>query len=1361
MKFWRQLGSLRTAVFVCTAGIFILWLVWHVPDMIGTQNGLIRFVLSVLFSLLILFRPKGGAVFRGRRPGILWVGATFVGMLAVVSGIVFSVHQFEWLGILLLLCACFSWALPVSFSHDVFLSMFVLYWAHPLPGHLFGGIELWMQKMSVTGGAWLLHVFNVRVWADGMALKTGVSVFGVPEWCSGMRTATTVFLLVLGIGILKRLRWYECAVAMLAGVSQALILNIFRICTMVVVAPKVGAGSGLGFLHDTAGLIVITAVFLVYLEISVWRGLKDRRRALKQKFRREMDNQLSQYPFCLHRLAKYKWVILALPLAGLLLAILLFKSRPYHRALMMKDVMILQRENGNLEDAERLGKLIHLTLPDDVEWSLEVIRLLVMRGKFEEAIEEIDDPVLAKNGYETEKKILKAYCLMGIRRIDEAETMINKLPRSVRENDPRAAMILAEMARRADDPDTVAKMIVTAARWRGNSRRIRVLYPYLRRYRKWSAIAETETGRSYVDMEQTMSAIEAYMNINEASVVANMALKAVERWPNDVRVLEPLFFMTIKRGTAEWEDMFVAQLIRSIAYIDDPDELNKLFGKCFRLMRPDLAWAVHCRISEIDPNHPVLYLSAAEYGDVWFVFRKRFLGIGSHYANDTINVRSFFLVGQELPAWRQLCRDIPMGRELAGDDVESARKNLRALALKEFKKRSEQKSLSLEMMYEYTRAMDMEGMTQEVRDWLQRVAAGDPLLQRRNRIIMSGIYEREGDWHKVYEVLRGHLADKHPHLSALRRLCKAQEHIRLGLASLHTARQAVILFPYSSISLEMLVSALIRNNMPEEALLVLCRPRTRYGSKLDMQEIRCLHKTQRFTESEKFCRSRMLPVVPVGDKERQPLVLPPAELSAMWRRISMPSEKAFAMNAEALRATGDEKEKSQSPFLKRIEVLWLEHYGRRDGAFARGGLEEETERWLLSGRNKVEQATALNQLTLLLCRDRKFADARNAASLAVDLMPESPVLWRILLDLSGCDEGVLTSARKACPYDSELWLAEIVVRTQKERRSSEEGRVREPGWVVDMVSEAAKSKMYSPAAMTRAGDYLLRGNMNKAAVIAAKDAVTRARGLAPAYLLGLRCAIAVRDKEWALDCAKKTIDSLLDPPAFLYEKLVQLKVSTEDIDIDGDMVDALTELREERPDDPRWAEMFGYVRFKRGGWEIVDAMHQMMSAMAANSTNKVTFVVAAESARIIGNLDQAVFILRDGLKMHPDDLAMENNLAYVLVQTEEGQNEALQLAVKLLGRAPKNASVLDTVATVYLRCGELKKSEKILLDMLGLTEKGEKLWFRAKMHLAEIAIENGEKPRARSMLELMMGQSRDIPNEDIVEANKLLQRAKK
>jgi len=1365
MKSLRSIDPVKAVVALAAGVLFPGWLVLHAGDVAADQNGLIRLVLSLLFAFLILVRSRPDA--EDRQPGEETVATIGVlGAAMVVGGIVLSVGQVEWLGLLLLLYGCLRWSLPERHSRNVPLALLVAYWAHPLPGQVFGAFQLAMQRMSVVGAEWLLHMLNVRVWADGLVLRTGISTFDVPASCSGMRTATTVFLLALGLVILKRLKPHECVPAVLAAVIQALVLNVVRISCMVIFAPKAGDGSGADFLHDTAGWIVITGVGLVYVELLLLDRHKRRRAALAETPDAREVWQLSEYP------PFWRWVIMhrtgiILGLLGAVLAAgLIFKSRDYHRAQMYKDVATLLRDSGAVEDGERLAKTVCELVPDDIDWLFEMLRMLVIRGKFEEVVERLDQGSWTEPGRAAEASVLKAYSLMGLDRLDEAGSIVDGLPEEVKSGDPRVAMILAEMGYRAGDVEKTAASVVSASRWLPNTGRVRALYPFLRHHRRWRAITKSDAKMSYREAGQAMSAAEAYMNLNRTPVVADLALNGMTAWPDDPRVLEPLFYMALRRGAGLWEDRFAAHLGRSVRVMTDIDALARLFPKCAALSRPDLVWIVYKRVAELDERHPALYMCMARYGDRWFTFRKRHLGMGAASSRETVDLDGMYLLAGALGHWRGMCERVPHGAELALAGRGAIRKRFLGLALDEFGKRDRAGLLSDAMWYEYVRAMEMAGDVKGALEQAERIASENPALADRSRLLLSAILERQGDWGSVYEVLRGYENEPRPRLQAILRLCAAETKLKLSVASMFTARKAMASFPESSLAAAMLGRTLLNGNMPEDALQLLASHRARRHRFLDIMEVGGLYMTQRYAEMREYCKARLLPEMPVSDRT-QALVLPPAELAAMWQRTSIPSEQDFAYNARALKKKVG---RLKSPFLRKMGEEWLRYFEGED----EDEDEDENERvgrWLAVGRDRVEKAIALNQLTLLLCREKRFVEARDVAGRAVKLLPESAVLWRILIGLSGGDAEVVKAAREACPSDSEIWLAEVVVRTQRGKGQgyrlgpgfggqarAEDGK--EPRWVVEMVKESVREGIVTPAAMVRAGDYLIRGGMHEAGMIAARDGVRRARRLVPAYVLGLRCALEVKDRAWALSCTQKAIESMIEPAPFLQEMLVRLKSSRGMIEADGDMVQALKSLRRRFPDDPRWAEMSGYVRFKRGGWEVVEAMYEMMAAVEAGSTNRIPYLVAAEAARRSGNTDRAVEMLRKGLERHPDDLAMVNNLALVLAHVETGRAEAETLAEVLLKRASDNPDVLDTVAVVYLRSGKADRAEEVLSRLLELVQGGTPLWFRGKMHLAEIALARKERNKAKSILELIMGRSRGIPNEDIVAANRLLERCR-
>ena len=306
-----------------------------------------------------------------------------------------------------------------------------------------------------------------------------------------------------------------------------------------------------------------------------------------------------------------------------------------------------------------------------------------------------------------------------------------------------------------------------------------------------------------------------------------------------------------------------------------------------------------------------------------------------------------------------------------------------------------------------------------------------------------------------------------------------------------------------------------------------------------------------------------------------------------------------------------------------------------------------------------------------------------------------------------------------------------------------------------LISEAI-DKNFPVAIMTRAAEYLWRNNMQAEATLLARNITERARGLLPAYIISMRCALYANDKTWALASTEKAIQSALQPLPEFYEKLVTLKVTDGNISTEPNMVDALRNLRRSDPDNPKWAQMLGYIRFQRGGWEVVDAMVQMQSAINNGATNQMPYIIASEASRLLENYDRAADILKQGLKHHPNNQVLLNNLAFTLSYSPKHRNALTSMIPMLKGMAHANPQIKDTLAVVYLKTGDLNSAQKTLAEIITHAEPGSPIWFRSKMHLAEIAIKQERKRDAMAILKGLLKNLKEIPNEDIMAANALL-----
>ncbi|MDA1044242.1 MAG: hypothetical protein O3C57_03350, partial [Verrucomicrobia bacterium] len=766
-----------------------------------------------------------------------------------------------------------------------------------------------------------------------------------------------------------------------------------------------------------------------------------------------------------------------------------------------------------------------------------------------------------------------------------------------------------------------------------------------------------------------------------------------------------------------------------------------LFEKCFNLARPDLSWAVFERIRQLDPTHPALWISIVLHGQSWFTFRRRFLRFSSPTPNMTIDLRPFYWMGKSQKTWRWRCEQIPHGDALASADVTEHRKACLSAAISEFHRRREQGELSLVMRYLYVEALEIENAGDTWKTELQQIAEDHPGEVERARLTKSEIYERRQDWQNIYEILRGYDRQETPQLNALLRLSRAQRELRLGPAALFTAELTFRLYPRSALAKTALAEANFLNNMPEQAAFMLAQHGSRYFREHDVLYARALHQTERYRELERFCRAALLPTPPFDDVSPQRQVLPPAELTLIWNHAYIPPESIFEKNANVLNFNHSQ---STSPFLKALIKLWLECYAQNAE-----GESADISRWEACGRDAQEKALLLNQLTLLLCRADKLAEAGVAAARASALFPSSAVLWRWAVSLNHEQDKVIAEARRHCPLDAELWLADLSLAVRSPDRKRVAGIVAE--------ARGVDNSPFHAEALTRACELLFRyGNYASASTMAVL-ASTRAQGLLPAHLQSLRCALFDRDLERATTSVESALAASVQPPISLYRKLVELK-STDDLLTDGSMLAALKTLRSQDPNDPLWAEMLGYVRYKRGGWEVTDAVTQFMEALNIGSTNRMTYIMAAETSRLLNNHERSCDVLEKAMRRFPDDIEIINNYAFALSAIPLRSSSATNYVEILMQVAPTNIHFLDTVATVYLRAGNTSAAREALDRLLALTAQDDPTWLRAKSLEAELLAGAGKYADAIALLKASMaaGQISRAMNEDVIEMRRNL-----
>ncbi len=1297
---------------VLPAGLLLLgtWFLVHFDRLFaGDDDSLIRLVLGGLFSLLIVLRRKPQAT-PPRSRGLI-PAAAVTGALAAVIGIVAQIHMFEWIGVLLLLLACLLWVLPPRAWRDALLAMVVLFWVHPLPGQVFGWLQMSMQVMTVQVSEWALQVAAVRVWADGIMLRTGFQNFMVPEVCSGMRAAVTVFLSTLGLCLLLRIRWYQTILFVLLGLAQVLLLNVARVSYMVIWAPRMDPEWADNFLHDSLGTFLLIAVVAIQVEVSAWKRWSDRRRERREgiaKGELEHPERASIIPHALRSLIRYGLIALVFLVAIGVVAGVAYRSRPQHRAEMVREV-IEELIDASPEAAGRALREMLERYPQDRDFRGKQVRVDLQLGEFETALARLDI-LEAEAPLSLNQSVLKAWALMQTGRRALARQIVTGLPPHTA-SFPGVAMLRAELAAFDGDPAAVAEAVVLAARSRLMMPRVRSLFPFLAGHELWNTIVQADRELPYTRIESALISVHAGLRSGNVQWAANALTRALAAWPQDPRFLASAFELARVWRGADWADRF-GELLRLVLPDLGPDLLAQNIDRAFELGRPSLAWMILLRLRQSDPTDPALTFALARYAPVWFDFRKRALGIAAQMPGERTDIRPFVEQTRLLAPFQRIWdRALAVDSGILDVPYDDLRASAIAACLAELAKRDAAGALTRRMDILYPMALALAGELDAAHARLDIAGARFPDLLSQAEFQHAVLYDQAGEWDRAYEALRRseQAGGGRSQMGDMIRINALMNH-NLAIGVLEVLREARVRFP-ESLQPDM-IEASVWNAFGywEEALFVIERAGARRDTEIMM---RLLRDTGRLQEARRLARSLGIPFDASGlsaDNYR----LHPAEWTILPRWPGPPNEEE---RAEML-AILEQRETAASPFLDGLNSLqqrWL-----REGPVAEL-LRIET--WLEPARTPIEQIGALHAFAMHAMRHGYTGEAEAAVRMALRHAPRSAPLWRLLTVMTRGDPEVIAEARRQCPDDSELWLASLVIQTAEGAQLPER--------VKQSIDAMLSGRSAAPGQLVRAGDFLLRNGHSEAAYAIGRAVIPRARGMLAAHILGIRSGLAQGDLDWAQTCTLSGIEQALDPGPF-YRVLVNLKAASGRMD--NELVQALEYLNEQERDQAGWGDLLGRVYFFQGNMRRAARLFDSVTA-ESGALRPGTVVLAAESARLQERPDRSRRLLEAAYARNPDDRNLLNNLIYILAQDERTLGRAVELLPALIERADNHPGILDTIATVYMRSGRLTDAQRYYELALRHLPDDTYGALEIRLNAAELELRAGRYAAARERLQ--------------------------
>jgi tetratricopeptide (TPR) repeat protein len=155
------------------------------------------------------------------------------------------------------------------------------------------------------------------------------------------------------------------------------------------------------------------------------------------------------------------------------------------------------------------------------------------------------------------------------------------------------------------------------------------------------------------------------------------------------------------------------------------------------------------------------------------------------------------------------------------------------------------------------------------------------------------------------------------------------------------------------------------------------------------------------------------------------------------------------------------------------------------------------------------------------------------------------------------------------------------------------------------------------------------------------------------------------------------------------------------------------------------------------------ALEHYSKAKALDPKNSTAAALLGRELAIAGRAQDAIASYRDALKANPNNIFALNNLAFLLAESGQNLDEALQIALSAQKLIKDNSTVADTLGWVYLKKGLTGSALQIFQNNVRKDPKNPTYRY----HLGAALLASGDKIRAKEELQKAL-QSGPSPSQE-------------
>ncbi|MDD5034066.1 MAG: VPLPA-CTERM-specific exosortase XrtD [Methylococcaceae bacterium] len=227
--------------------------------LIGNWLGSEAYSHSIMIPFIIAFliwqkqNELARFAFTGSWPG---VALLIAGIVVYLFGELASLQiLLEYALLIALLGAAWAIVGPSIFKR-IWVPIFFLFFAIPLPNFLYHQLSAKMQLLSSQLGVSFIRYCNISVFLEGNVIDLGAMQLQVVEACSGLTYLFPLISVAFMCAYFYQAAYWKRAIIVLSSIPITILMNSFRIGVIGVLVEFWGKPMAEGFLHDFEGWIV-------------------------------------------------------------------------------------------------------------------------------------------------------------------------------------------------------------------------------------------------------------------------------------------------------------------------------------------------------------------------------------------------------------------------------------------------------------------------------------------------------------------------------------------------------------------------------------------------------------------------------------------------------------------------------------------------------------------------------------------------------------------------------------------------------------------------------------------------------------------------------------------------------------------------------------------------------------------------------------------------------------------------------------------------------------------------------------------------------------------------------------------------